>query len=102
MVRMIRKAQVDSSDGAGVRAWINDYTGLMQQHSPDGIEVRAWMQAYGAYGVAFWTFDAPDIASLDAYLGGLGQQPGMADVLLRGSSLFVSGKTEDTLLKEVL
>src|SRR5436190_19209824 len=98
---MIRRAQIDSSDGALVNAWIREYTDTMQAMAPDSIEVRAWRQVYGPYGLAFWTFDAPDVAALDAFLLSFGSSSQLADVLKRGSALFVSGMTTDVLLREV-
>jgi len=100
-VRMIRKAQIDSSDGATVGTWIREYTATMQTLAPSGVEIRSWRQIFGTYGLAYWTFDAPDVAVLDVFLNGLGRDSALADVMVRGSSLFVSGMTTDVLLREV-
>jgi hypothetical protein len=100
-VRMIRRAQIDSSDGALVREWIADYTNAMRAHRPQSMEIQAWMQAYGDYGIAHWTFDAPDIATLDEFLSTHGTHADVAEVLKRGSSLFTTGHTKDVLLKEL-
>ena len=51
MVRMVRKAMVDSSDVARVREWIQRYTSYMAERSPGGSEVTSWMEAYGTYGI---------------------------------------------------
>lgn len=100
-VRMIRRAQIDSSDGALVRAWIADYTAAMRAHCPSSMSISAWMQAYGEYGIAHWTFDAPDIATLDEFLSTHGGHPDVAEVLKRGSALFLTGHTRDVLLREI-
>ena len=68
MVRMVRKAQVDSSDGARVREWIGRYTGYMAQADPERVSVTSWMEAYGAYGKVYWMIDAPDLGTLDDVL----------------------------------
>lgn len=101
MVRMIRKAQVDSSDVARVREWIRAYTAHMAERAPAGGAVTAWMEAYGAYGVVYWMIDAPDLGALDAFLDSLPSEQSYRDILKAGSELFVSGQTRDTLLKEV-
>ncbi len=101
MVRMIRRAQIDSSDGALVREWITDYTAGMQKHALDGMTITAWMQAYGEYGIAHWIFDAPDIATLDQFLTTHGAHDDMREILKRGSTLFLTGYTKDTFLREV-
>ncbi len=101
MVRMIRKAQVDSSDGARVREWIQTYTAYMAERIPDPGTVTAWMESYGAYGVVYWMIDAADLATLDAFLESLPTQPAYRDILMAGSELFVSGQTRDLLLKEI-
>lgn len=98
-VRMIRKAQIDSSDGAAVTAWISEYTAVLRTIAPSGVEVRAWRQIFGPYGLAFWTFDAPDVGALDDFLRTT--TPELGDVLKRGSTLFVSGETSDVLLREI-
>ena len=97
---MIRQAQIDSSDGALVSSWIREYTGALAAAAPAGVEVRAWRQIFGPYGLAFWTFDAPDVATLEEFLRTSGSTPELADILVRGSALFVSGKTTDVLLRE--
>ena len=99
MVRMIRKAQVDSSDGARVREWIATYTSYMAERVPEGGSVTSWAESYGAYGVIYWMIDAPDLASLDSFLEALPTEQGYRDILLAGSELFVSGQTSDMLLK---
>lgn len=101
MVRMIRKAQVDSSDVARVREWIRAYTTHMAERAPTGGAVTAWMEAYGTYGVAYWMIDAPDLGALDAFLDSLPAEQSYRDILKAGSELFVSGQTRDTLLKAV-
>ena len=101
MVRMIGKAQVDSSDGVRVRAWIASYTALLAARVPDGGAVTSWMEAYGAYGVVYWMIDAPDLGSLDAYLDSLPSEESYRELLMAGSDLFVSGQTSDLLLKSV-
>lgn len=101
MVRMIRKAQVDSSDVARVREWIRAYTAHMAERAPAGGAVTAWMESYGAYGVVYWMIDAPDLGTLDAFLDSLPSEQSYRDILKAGSELFVSGQTSDTLLKEV-
>ena len=101
MVRMIRKAQVDSSDGARVRDWITTYTSYMAERTPTGGSVSSWTESYGAYGVIYWMIDAPDLASLDSFLEGLPTEQGYRDILLAGSELFVSGQTSDVLLKSI-
>ena len=101
MVRMIRKAQVDSSDVAKVREWIRTYTAHMAERVPADGAVTAWMEAYGAYGVVYWMIDAPDLGALDAFLDALPAEQSYRDILKAGSELFVSGQTHDTLLKEV-
>jgi hypothetical protein len=99
VIRMLRKAQIDSSDGAAVRAWIEEYTAYMRAAAPSGIDVSAWRVAYGPYGVAYWCFDAPDIQSLDVFMDELAGQAGYGDILKRGSTLFLSGATSDMVLK---
>src|SRR5262245_24494912 len=99
MIRMIRKAQVDSSDGARVREWIKTYTSYMAERAPAGGGVTSWMEAYGAYGAVYWMIDAPDLGTLDSFLDSLPTEQGYRDILIAGSSLFMSGKTTDTLLK---
>ena len=101
MVRMVRKAQVDSSDGARVREWIGRYTGYMAQADPDRVTVTSWMEAYGAYGKVYWMIDAPDLGTLDEFLERLPTEGGYREILKAGSDLFVSGQTSDLLLKEV-
>ena len=101
MVRMVRKAQVDSSDVARVREWIQRYTGYMADRAPEGGGVSAWMETYGSYGVVYWMIDAPDLGTLDAFLDQLPTEEGYRDILKDGSELFVSGQTSDMLLKEV-
>ena len=101
MVRMVRKAQVGSSDVARVRAWIKRYTSYMAERVPPDGAVTSWMEAYGAYGVAYWMIDAPDLGTLDAFLDGLPTEQGYLDILKDGSELFVSGQTSDLLLKQV-
>ena len=101
MVRMIRKAQVDSSDGMRVRDWIASYTAHLAARVPDGGAATSWMEAYGAYGVVYWMIDAPDLGSLDAYLDSLPSEESYRELLMAGSDLFVSGQTSDLLLKSV-
>lgn len=101
MVRMIRRAQIDSSDGAMVREWIADYTAGMRRHAADGMTITAWMQAYGEYGIAHWIIDAPDIATLEEFMTTHGGHADVAEVLKRGSSLFLTGHTKDTFLREI-
>ena len=101
MVRMVRKAQVDSSDVARVRQWIERYTGHMAAADPEQVTVTSWMEAYGAYGKVYWMIDAPDLGTLDQFLERLGAEEGYRDILKAGSELFVSGETSDLLLKEV-
>ena len=101
MVRMIRRAQIDSSDGALVRQWITDYTAGMRRHAGAGMEITAWMQAFGEYGIAHWIFEAPDLGTLDEFLSTHGQHDDMREILKRGSTLFMTGHTKDTLLKEI-
>lgn len=101
MVRMLRKAQVDSSDVARVRAWIQRYTGYMAERVPPGGAVTSWMEAYGAYGVVYWMIDAGDLGTLDDFLEMLPTEQGYRDILKDGSELFVSGQTSDLLLKSV-
>lgn len=101
MVRMIRKAQVDSSDVALVRDWIQRYTSYMAERAPEGGGVTSWMEAYGAYGVVYWMVDAPDLGALDAFLDQLPTEDAYREILKDGSTLFVSGQTSDMLLKEV-
>ena len=101
MIRMLRKAQVDSSDVARVREWIGRYTRYMAERIPAGGAVTSWMEAYGAYGVVYWMIDAPDLGTLDAFLDQLPTEEGYRDILEAGSELFVSGQTSDLLLKEV-
>lgn len=101
MIRMIRKAQIDSSDVARVREWIRTYTAHMADRVPEGGAVTAWMESYGAYGVAYWMIDAPDLGTLDAFLESLPVERSYRDILMAGSELFVSGQTRDILLKEI-
>ncbi len=101
MVRMVRKAQVDSSDVARVRAWIERYTGYMAAADPEQVTVSAWMEAYGAYGKVYWMIDAPSLGTLDDFLERLGTEEGYREILKAGSELFVSGETSDLLLKGV-
>ncbi len=99
-VRMVRKAQVNSSDVARVRDWIAGYTRWMADHDPSRVQVTSWMEAYGAYGVAYWMFDADDLATLDRFLEELPTHQAYRDILMAGSELFVSGQTSDLLLKQ--
>ncbi|MCU1459160.1 MAG: hypothetical protein JWL73_3252 [Actinomycetia bacterium] len=101
MVRMIRRSQIDSSDGALVRAWIADYTAGLNKFAPESMTITAWMQAYGEYGIAHWIFDAPDIATLDEFLTTHAQHEEMGAILKRGSTLFMTGYTRDLLLREI-
>ena len=101
MVRMVRKAQVDSSDVARVRQWIERYTGYMAAADPEQVAVTSWMEAYGAYGKVYWMIDAPNLAVLDAFLERLPTEEGYREILKAGSDLFVSGQTSDLLLKGV-
>lgn len=101
MYRMLRSAQIDSSDGAAVKAWNEEYTNYMRAAAPEGVTVSCWRETYGAYGVIYWSFDAPTLAELDDFLADLSTQEGLRDILKRGSSLYLSGKTKDTLLAEV-
>ncbi len=101
MVRMIRRSQIDSSDGALVRAWIADYTAGLNKYAGPGMTVTAWMQAYGEYGIAHWIFDAPDLTTLDEFLSTHAQHDDMRAILQRGSTLFLTGYTRDVLLKEI-
>lgn len=101
MVRMIRTAQVDSSDVARVREWIRRYTGYMAEADPDRVAVTSWLEAYGDYGKVYWMIDAPDLGTLDEFLDRLGAEDGYREILKAGSELFVSGQTSDRLLKEV-
>ena len=100
MVRMVRKAQVDSSDGVRVGEWIRRYTRYMAEADPERVAVTSWMEAYGAYGKVYWMIDAPSLAVLDDFLEQLSTQQGYREILLAGSELFVSGQTSDQLLKE--
>lgn len=100
-VRMIRKAQIDSSDGVRVRAWIANYTAHLAERVPDGGGVTSWMEAYGTYGIVYWMIDAPDLGSLDSYLDELPTDESYRAILIDGSDLFVSGQTSDMLLKSV-
>lgn len=101
MVRMVRKAQVDSSDVARVREWIERYTGYMAAADPEQVTVTSWMEAYGSYGKVYWMIDAPSLAVLDEFLERLPAEEGYREILKAGSELFVSGQTSDLLLKEV-
>ena len=101
MVRMVRKAQVDSSDGVRVREWIDRYTTYMAEADPQQVTVTSWMEAYGAYGKVYWMIDAPDLGTLDAFLDRLSTEDGYREILKAGSELFVSGQTSDLLLKTV-
>ena len=101
MVRMVRKAQVDSSDVARVRAWIERYTGYMAAADPEQVTVTSWMEAYGSYGKVYWMIDAPSLTVLDEFLERLLAEEGYREILKAGSELFVSGQTSDLLLKEV-
>jgi hypothetical protein len=101
MVRMLRRAQVDSSDGVRVREWIERYTGYMADRAPAGGAVTSWMEAYGAYGVVYWMIDAPDLGTLDAFLEQLPTEEGYREILKAGSELFMSGQTSDQLLKGI-
>ena len=101
MVRMVRKAQVDSSDVARVRQWIERYTGYMAAADPEQVTVTSWMEAYGAYGKVYWMIDAPSLGVLDEFLDRLGTEEEYREILKAGSELFVSGQTSDLLLKEV-
>src|SRR5262245_49426427 len=101
MIRMVRKAQIDSSDGARVNEWIKTYTSYMAERAPAGGSVTSWREAYGSYGVVHWMIDAPDLAALDAFLDQLSTEQGYRDILLAGSTLFMSGHTRDMLLKQV-
>mgnify|MGYP001263815876 FL=1 len=101
MVRMIRKAQVDSSDGARVREWITAYTSYMAERVPPEGSVTSWTESYGAYGVIYWMIDAPDLPSLDSFLESLPTEEAYRQILIAGSELFVSGETSDLLLKSI-
>ena len=101
MVRMVRKAQIDSSDVARVRQWIERYTGYMAAADPEQVTVTSWMEAYGAYGRVYWMIDAPSLAVLDGFLERLPTEEAYREILKAGSELFVSGQTSDQLLKEV-
>lgn len=101
MVRMVRKAQVDSSDVARVRQWIERYTGYMAAADPQRVTVTSWMEAYGAYGKVYWMIDAPDLGTLDEFLERLPTEDSYREILKAGSELFVSGETSDLLLKAV-
>lgn len=101
MVRLIRRAQIDSSDGALVRQWIVDYTNGMRRHAPAGLEVSAWQQGYGEYGIAHWIIDAPDIDTLETFMTTHGGHNDMQEILKRGSSLFLTGHTKDVFLREI-
>lgn len=101
MVRMVRKAQVDSSDVARVRQWIERYTGYMAAADPQRVTVTSWMEAYGAYGKVYWMIDAPDLGTLDEFLERLSTEDAYREILKAGSELFVSGETSDLLLKAV-
>jgi len=101
MVRMVRKAKIDSSDVARVREWIQRYTGYMAERAPEGGGVTSWMESYGAYGVVYWMIDAPDLGALDAFLEQLPTEQGYLDILKDGSTLFMSGQTSDMLMKAV-
>lgn len=98
-IRMIRKAQIDSSDGARVNEWISTYTSYMAERVPDGGAVTSWREAYGSYGKVYWMIDAPDLGSLDGFLDQLSSEQGYRDILIAGSELFMSGETSDMLLK---
>ena len=100
MIRMVRKAQVDSSDVARVREWIQRYTGYMAAADPDRVTVTSWMETYGAYGRVYWMIDAADLGTLDEFLEQLPTEDGYREILKAGSELFVSGQTSDLLLKE--
>ena len=97
---MVRKAQVDSSDGARVREWIGRYTSYMAEADPERVAVTSWMEAYGEYGKVYWMIDAPSLAVLDEFLERLPAEKGYREILMAGSELFVSGQTSDMLLKE--
>ncbi len=100
MMLMLRTAQVDSSDGARVRAWIREYTGYMSDKGTGaGVTVRSWTEMFGAYGRAYWTFEAPDLVTLEGFLDDLSGEASYGDILVRGSELFVSGMTRDSLLR---
>lgn len=101
MVRMVRKAQVDSSDVARVRQWIERYTGYMAAADPQRVTVTSWMEAYGAYGKVYWMIDASDLGTLDEFLERLSTEDAYREILKAGSELFVSGETSDLLLKAV-
>ncbi len=100
-VRMVRKAQVDSSDVARVREWIQRYTNYMANADPERVTVTSWMEAYGSYGKVYWMIDAPSLGVLDEFLDRLPAEDGYRQILMTGSELFVSGQTSDMLLKEV-
>jgi hypothetical protein len=99
LVRMLRKAQIDSSDGVLVGEWIRRYTTYMADRAPDGGEVTAWREAYGTYGIVYWMIDSPDLGTLDAFLDQLSSEDDYRQILKDGSTLFVSGETSDMLLK---
>jgi hypothetical protein len=101
MAMMVRRARVASSDVSRVREWVRDYTKYLREHAPDGGDVHSWTEAYGDYGVIYWTFTGLDLAALDAYLEDLPSRQPYLDILKRGSELFISGHTTDTLLKEI-
>jgi len=101
MVRMVRKAQVDSSDVARVREWIKRYSAYLSDADPERVTVTSWMEIYGSYGKVYWMIDAPSLAVLDEYLERLPSEAGYRQILMDGSELFVSGQTSDMLLKAV-
>ena len=101
MVRMVRKAKVDSSDVTRVREWTQRYTSYLAERAPGGSEVSSWMEAYGTYGVVYWMIDAPDLGSLDSFLDQLPTEEEYREILKAGSELFMSGQTIDTLLKAI-
>ena len=101
MIRMVRKAQIDSSDGARVNEWIRTYTSYMADRAPAGGSVTSWRESYGSYGTVYWMIDAPDLATLDAFMDSLPTEQGYRDILIAGSTLFMSGKTSDMLLKGI-
>lgn len=98
-VRMLRKAQIDSSDGARVNEWIQRYTSYMAERAPDGGGVTSWREAYGTYGIVYWMIDAPDLGTLDSFLDQLSTEDDYRQILIDGSTLFMSGQTSDLLLK---
>ena len=100
-VRMIRKAQIDSSDNTRVNEWIQRYTNYMSDRVPENGSVTSWREAYGTYGTVYWMIDAPNLTALDSFLDQLPNESGYREILIDGSTLFMSVQTKDLLLKTI-